>query len=476
MNDRYPPGPRDWLLGIPQVFEVRRDLLGWYGGLQKRYGDVVSTRLGPYHLYVLFHPDEIREVLVTNARSFHMTPRVRNIFAQWIGNGLLLSEGDFWARQKRLMRPAFSPARFSTYGDMMVGQTEQLLEGWDARTRPPGGLENEVGEAMTGLTLRIVAQTLFGVEKFENPDEFGHAVAILSEVALREIESLLHTPGWVPTAANRKKRSAIDLLDRTVRGFIRERRASGEDRGDLLSMLLLAVDEEDGSARMTDEQIRDECMTLLLAGHDTTAAGLTWVFYNLARHQQAQAALIEEVDRALGGRLPTFDDLPNLPYTAMVIKETLRLFPPAIGVFQREALADVEIGGYQIRRGSLVQSLSFFPQRDARWFSDPEQFKPERFAPGELENLPQFAYFPFGGGPRSCIGDRFASTEMALVVATMMQRLSVELAPDQGAPKLRVLVSTRPDGGLRLVWKRRFSTRPATARSPVTSTVSEQHI
>ena len=315
--------------------------------------------------------------------------------------------------------------------------------------------ELDVGEAMTGLTLRIVAQTLFGIEKFDNTDEVGRAVTVVSAVALREMETLLHVPTWVPTAANREKRCAIDLLDRTVRSFIRDRRASGEDRGDLMSILLLAVDSEGDNARMTDEQVRDECMTLLLAGHDTTAAGLTWVFYNLARHERVQATLVDELDRVLGGRPPTFDDLPNLPYTAMVIKETLRLFPPAIGVFQRQALEDVQAGGYDVPRGSIVQVLSLFPQRDARWFGDPLQFRPERFAPGQLDDLPQFAYFPFGGGPRSCIGDRFASTEMALVVATMMQRLSMELAPGQGEPKLRVLMSMRPEGGLRVRWRQR---------------------
>jgi cytochrome P450 len=244
-------------------------------------------------------------------------------------------------------------------------------------------------------------------------------------------------------------------LDETVRRFIRERRASGEDKGDLLSMLLLAVDEEGDGGRFTDEQARDQCMTLLIAGHDTTAAGLTWLFYCLARHPQAAARVHQELDVVLGGREPTANDLPRLSYTERVVKETLRLYPPAIAVFTRQAFSDVEIAGYTLPRNSLVQLISYVCQRDPRWFPEPERFEPDRFLSERQRTLPQFAYFPFGGGPRVCIGNTFATMEMTLVAATLLQHLNVEPAAGQQEAQPAALMSLRPKGEVRLRWSRR---------------------
>jgi cytochrome P450 len=313
----------------------------------------------------------------------------------------------------------------------------------------------EIGQEMTDLTLEIIAKTMFDAEISAEASDLGRAVAILSEIAVKEMESPLTVPDWLPLAEKRRKRWAMERLDATVRRFVSERRASGADKGDLLSMLLLAVDEEGDGGRLTDEQARDQAMTLLIAGHDTTAAGLTWLFYCLAREPQAAARVHQELDAVLGGRAPTGDDLPRLSYTERVVKETLRLYPPAIAVFMRQALADVEIAGYTLARNSLVQVFPYICQRDPRWFPKPETFDPDRFLPERQQTLPPFAYFPFGGGPRVCIGKGFAMMEMTLVAATLLQHLKVELAGGQEEAQPVALMSLRPRGGVRLRWTRR---------------------
>jgi cytochrome P450 len=435
--------------------KLRRDMLSYYDWLHREYGDMVCMRLGPYRYYVAYHPDQVKELLVTKAKSFHMSPTVRRVIAQWDGNGLITSEGDFWLRQRRLMQPAFSARRFNGYAQMMTDEVQRVADRWAQQIETNGVLEVDVDRAMTDLTLSIVSRTLFGADLELNTAEIGRAVAVLSETAVREMQAPVHTPDWLPTTAKRKKRWASRLLDETVRGFIRHRRASGEDRGDLLSMLLLAVDHEGGSGGMTDEQARDECMTLFLAGHDTSAAGLTWTFYNLAKHPAVAKRLQDEVDTVLGGRTPGYDDLPDLPFTEMVVKEAVRLYPPAIGVFLREALEEVVIGGYPLRKGDLIQVISYVIHRDPRWFPDPLRFDPERFSPDRVEEIPQFAYFPFGGGPRVCIGSHFAMMEMRLVAAMLLQRFDVRLADHQGEVQLLPQMSLRPRGGLRLTFSRR---------------------
>jgi cytochrome P450 len=308
---------------------------------------------------------------------------------------------------------------------------------------------------MTDLTLEIIAKTMFDAEISAEASDLGRAVAILSEIAIKEMDSPWTFPDWLPLPNKRRKRWAMRRLDQTVRRFIDERRSSGLDKGDLLSMLLLAVDEEGDGGGFTDEQARDQSMTLLIAGHDTTAAGLTWLFYCLARHPRIATLVHQELDAVLGGREPEANDLAQLCYTERVVKETLRLYPPAIAVFMRQALADMEIAGYTLPRNGLVQIYPYICQHDARWFPEPENFDPDRFLPELQRALPPFAYFPFGGGPRVCIGYSFAMMEMVLVAATLLQRLKVELAPGQGEAQPLVSMSLRPKGDVRLRWTRR---------------------
>jgi cytochrome P450 len=434
---------------------MKQDLLGYYIELHRRHGDVVYLRLGPYRSYVFFHPDAVREVLVARAKQFRRFPRPMEVLAQWNGNSVLISEGDEWLRQRRLVQPAFHPRRFERYASCMIDRCRHRLDGWLKTIQGAGSIETEIGKEMTDLTLEIIARTMFDAEITAEAADLGRAVAILSEIAVKEMQSPWILPDWLPLPEKRRKRWAMQRLDATVRRFIRERRASGTDQGDLLSMLLLAVDEEGDGGSFTDEQARDQSMTLLIAGHDTTAAGLTWLFYCLARHPQALALVHQELDTVLGNREPTANDLPRLSYTERVVKETLRLYPPAIGVFVRQALADVEIAGYTLPRNSLVQVFPYICQHDPRWFPQPETFDPDRFLPEQQGTLPPFAYFPFGGGPRVCIGNTFAMMEMVLVAATLLQPLHVELAPGQQEAQPVALMSLRPRGEVRLRWTRR---------------------
>lgn len=455
MPSRRPPGPSAALFGLREVLKVRRDMLAYYAGLHEAYGDAARVRFGPFVQHVFFHPDQIKEVLLTKADCFEKIARARAVLSQWDGNGLVLSEGEFWRRQRRLMQPAFHHDRVARMAGDMVSITSELRDEWAARcARDGGGCDVEVNDAMTALTLNIASKTLFGADVSEHTARLGEAVATLSEEAVRELQEPLTLPRWFPAARVRRKWGAIELIDRTTRDIIAERRASGEDRGDLLSMLLHAVDEEGDGRGMSDEQARDEVVTLFLAGHDTSAAALTWVFYHLAREPEARARVERELD-ALGGAAPTLADLRRLPFLEMVVKETLRLNPPAFGLFPRQATEEVEIGGRRVRRGEQVQLITYVTQRDPRWFPDPERFDPERFASGRVEAIPPHAYFPFGAGPRVCIGRQFALVEVQLVVATLLQHLSVRALPGAADARPHARLSLRPEGGLRLRWTAR---------------------
>jgi cytochrome P450 len=450
MPTRKPPGPSCWWdLGYFKVRRVRRDPLAFYTRMRNTYGDIVYMRLGPFRDYTVFHPDLVKEVLVTKARQFHKMEWQRRVFAQWNGNSILLSEGDSWLRQRRLVQPAFHPRRFQRYGQDMVACTKRLAREWQHATQQ-GGCEIDVVKAMTDLTINIICKTMFDADVAGAARQLGEAVAALNDVAMYEMMHPIRLPRWIPTPYQRRKRWAMSVLDSSVRSFIRERRVTGADHGDLLSMLLLAVDEEGDGGGMSDEQVRDEAMTLLLAGHDTTAAGLSWLWYVLARHPEVEARVLEELEEVLDSRPPTVADVPKLCYTERVIKETLRMYPPAIGTFARQAVEDVEIGGYALRKGAVVRTLSYFLHHDRRWFPDPEKFDPERFAPGRVEEIPQYAYFPFGCGPRVCIGNTFAMAEIALILATLLPRFQLRPAHRQVEPELSVMLSLRPKGGLHM--------------------------
>jgi cytochrome P450 len=419
-------------------------MLAFIAEMGRDYGDISHVRMGPLHAYFVNSPPLIRELLVSKHKHFCRPKWMTRPLSKIDGNGLVLSDGPFWLRQRRLVAPAFSSRRFDGYAEVTVRRTQEMLAGWT------NGADCEMADAMTHLTLDIIASTLFGADLGDRAASLGQAVRTFSESFVQDAGNPFGVPDWVPTARNRRKRQAIDTVDQLVRGIIRQRRASGEDRGDLLSMLLLAVDEDDDGRGMTDEQVRDEAVTLFNAGHDSTAAGLTWIWYLVAKHADVQARLVEEIDRVLAGRAPSYADLPQLPYTEMAVKEALRLYPPTWILLPREVIEPLELGGYTIGRGSWIYASPWVTQRDPRYFPEPLKFDPERFAPERVDSIPPFAYFPFGGGPRVCIGNAFATMEMILILASVLQKFRVELAAGQGDAEPEALIAIRPRGGLRI--------------------------
>ncbi|REK19120.1 MAG: cytochrome P450 [Planctomycetota bacterium] len=439
-----PRGPKDALLGLGLAREFRARPLQLATHLARTYGDLVYFRMGPLRAYLVNEPELIHEVLSTRHKHFRRPEFVAGPLRAIDGNGLVLSEGDYWRRQRRLVQPAFATGRFEAYAQVTVEYTRRMLDGWQS------GQSIDAAEAMTRLTLEIIAKTLFGVEVEGQTERLGEAVRIVSETVVREAGYPWHLPDWLPLASKRRKRWAIRTLDDMAWRVLRQRRASGGDRGDLLSMLLLAVDNDGDGRGMTDQQARDEAITLFNAGHDSTAAALAWTWYLVARHPEIEARLIDEADAVLSGRAATYGDVARLPYAEMVVKESMRLYPPTWMLFPREVVSSVELGGYTIPPRAWIYIFPWVTHRDARFFPDPDAFDPERFAPTRIDEIPPFAYIPFGGGPRACIGAGFATMEMVLILATVLQRFRLRLAADQGVVEPEPLISIRPKGGLRV--------------------------
>jgi cytochrome P450 len=433
------PGPRGgFFFGAARDF--RRDQLGFYAACAREYGDMVETRMGPFRIVLVYHPDTIEELLVARHRDFVKSPGVR-LLRPLLGEGLLLSEGDTWLRQRRLMQPAFHRQRVAGYGDVMVRFTERHASGWK-----PGDTV-DVHAEMMALTQAIVAKTLFDADVSGDAVDAIQAAKVLAESFGARLRSFRLLPSWLPTPMNVRSRRAIRRLDAVVHRIIAARRASGEDRGDLLSMLIHAQDADDGS-RMTPLQLRDEVMTIFMAGHETTAVALSWTWYLLAQHPDVDARLAGELADVLDGRSATAADLPRLPYAEHVVTEAMRLYPPAYGL-GRQAVRDTHLGGQPIGKHDIVIVPTWVVQRDPRWFEEPAAFRPERWAGDRAQRLPRFAYFPFGGGPRQCIGNGFALMEAVLILITLARRVRLSLVPGQEV-RATPYVTLRPEPGIRV--------------------------
>jgi cytochrome P450 len=418
-SNALPPGPKGTFLG-GSLSEFSHHRLDFFLRVAKDYGDIASFRLGPRRMFLASHPDLVEQVLVTDAKHYikHFGAR---LYKPVLGNGLVTSEGDFWLRQRRLAQPAFLKNRVLTYAPMMIELTHAMLARWRS------GLHVYINDEFSALTSAIALKTLFGLDDPGHREEFVDSLRTAFNLLSMRFRSLVTLPLWVPTPRNRRTNRAIAHLYRVVDGFVAQGRLRKEPGDDLLSRLVAARD-EDGSG-MTDKQLREEAMTLYLAGHETTSLTLTWTWYLLATHPDAEAKLVEEWQRVLGGRSPTPDDLHNLPYTDAVISEAMRVYPP-VYLIGREATRDLELGGYRVRKGTTVFMSQWVSHRDPRYFPDPEAFRPERWLDGLAKRIPKYAYYPFGGGPRVCIGNTFALMEGAILLATVGQRYRFTLDPD----------------------------------------------
>ncbi len=451
MKTPRPPGPRDRFFGLRLLRQMEQDFLGFWHAAQRTYGDTVYVRLAYFDNYAFMHPEQIREVLVDKARSFIRYERHMQVLSQVHGKSVLTTEGEVWQKQRRMLQPAFSPKRFAHYAQRMVDAITDIVPTISDDGSTPVDFEH----AMNMLTMDVILRTMFGGKVGEDTTDIERAVHVLSQVGYEEMFRQVTLPDWLPLPGKAEKRKAIQLLDRLIWSHIHARRAEPEIGEDLLGMLLTAVDAEGDGAMLTDREVRDQLMTIFLAGHETTASGLAWAGWILAAHPEVAERAREEVDRVLAGRVPTFADLAHLPYLGMVIKEVLRLYSPAVGVFMRRAVEDVQIGEWLVPKGALVTLLSTVPHLDSRWFSNPEKFDPSRFETEAAKQVPRGAYFPFGTGPRVCIGSSFALMEMTLILAMLLQRYTLRPAPGQTKPGMRVQVTLRPEGGVRLVLAKR---------------------
>jgi cytochrome P450 len=439
-----PPGPK---LSLFQraAYWPGRDMLAFIMSLARTYGDLVTYRIGGETIFLVSDPADIKDILVTQNRNFTKSRGLERT-KKLLGNGLLTSEGAEHLRQRRLMQPAFHRERIAGYGETMVTYADRARSSWKE------GESRDIAQEMMRLTLSIAGKTLFDVDIEKQAEEVGDAMndvmASFWTTMLPFSEFLERT---IPKL--RRAKAARARLDRIIYGMIAERRASGRDHGDLLSMLLNAQDEETGGSRMTDTQVRDEAMTILLAGHETTANALTWTWYLLSQAPDVETKLHAEVDRVLQGRLPGVSDLAALPFVEKVVTEAMRLYPPA-WIIGRRAIAEFPIDGYVAPPRTIMIMSPYIVHHDPRYFPEPDRFHPDRWTPEFKAALPQFAYFPFGGGPRRCIGESFAWMELILVVATIAERWKLSLVP--GHPvEPQPVVTLRTKHGMRMTLEKR---------------------
>lgn len=413
-----PPGPKGtWIGGSMRRFFERR--LEFFVDVAREYGDISSFRFGPQRIFLITNPDLIEQVLVTDAKHYvkHLGARA---YKPVLGNGLVTSEGDFWLRQRRLSQPAFLKQRVQSYAPLMAALTDRMLANW----KP--GTDVNIHFEFSSLTSAIALKTLFDLDDAGDRARFTETLKLAFELMSVRLRSLFKWPLWVPSPSNRRLRRAVKKLVAVVDGFIATGKARKEPGNDLLSRLLAARD-EDGT-RMSDDQLRDEMMTLYLAGHETTALTLTWSWYLISQHPEVEETLVAEWNRVLGGRTPTPEDLTKLPYTDAVIAEAMRVYPP-VYLIGREATRELELGGYRVKKGYTIFMSQWVNHRDPRYFPDPEKFFPERWEDGLAKRIPKYAYYPFGGGPRVCIGNTFAMMEAAMILAAVGQKYRFTVMP-----------------------------------------------
>lgn len=437
-----PPGPGRYI-PYGDLQAIRRSPLGALARLAQRYGDVLKYPVGFWTIYVVSDPAGVRHVLQENSRNYSKATFQYSLLGLVAGQGLLSSDGAFWLRQRRLIQPAFHRDRLTRLATLTTDATAAMLDRWDGIAARGDALDID-GEMMR-LALEIVGMALFSTDLANDSGALSRAaLATLDHIAHRA-RSPLAFPPKVPTPRNRAFMTALRTLDRAIFDLIARRRRHPDEADDLLSMLMLARDAETG-AGMSDKQLRDEIITFLIAGHETVASLLVWTWYALSLHPAVERKLHDELTTALGHRPPAMDDLPHLPYTRMVVDETLRLYPPS-WISTRRAIECDTIGGYRIPANALIVMSPYVTHRRANEWPNPEGFDPERFTPEENAARPRFAYFPFGGGPHLCIGQSFALVEAQLIIASIAQRYRLALTPGQQI-EVAPLVTLRPKRGM----------------------------
>jgi cytochrome P450 len=451
--ERRPPGPR----GLPvlgMLLAIRRNPTAVFMDAARRFGEVAYLKIGPRRGYLLTNPADVRHVLQDNAANYRKSPLYDKL-RQSLGNGLLTSEGAFWLRQRRIAQPAFHRQRMAALAGVMTDAVGEIAEDWQGIAS--AGQPVDIGDEMMRLTRTVVLRTLLGADLGPFTNQIDGAWKVMNEHIGDSFWSLGLTDGW-PTPRNRRFQAARAVLRGAVEHAIRQRRDQPAEGHDLLSMLMEARDEDTGES-MTDDQLRVEVTTFLLAGQETTSLALTWTFYLLSQHPAVRERLEAELDAVLGGRPPAYEDLPNLPFTRQVIDESMRLYPPAWG-FSRQALADDELGGYRLPRGWLAFLMPYVLHRLPAYWPDPDRFDPDRFTPARTAERPKFAYLPFGAGPRQCIGNHFALLEAHLSVATLAQAYRLRLVPGHPVEPWP-LITLRPRFGMPMTIERRGVPAPA---------------
>lgn len=447
------PGWTTWMTRL-WPWRIKFDSLGYIHNAARQFGGLFAIWVGNRPTYVVTDPELAHDILVRRANEFHKAELLRHAVQPLIGNGLLISEDDFWKRQRKLAQPAFHHQRIEAYGATMVDYTAQMLARWHA------GESRDIAQEMMGLALAIVNKTLFNMDLHADSERIGALMLTALEAANDRING--YEPIWERLTQRQARREAAALAElfAIVDAIIAGHRRQEQDTGDLLSMLLAARDENGDP--MSEKQLHDEVTTLFIAGHETTANALAWAFYLLAQNPAADERLQRELS-LLDGQLPTVKDLSRLPYTEMVIKEAMRLYPPAGGV-TRQPIHDIELGGRRIARGSDIAISTYAMHRNPDLFADPEHFDPERFSAENEPKLPKYAYLPFGGGPRICIGNSFAMLEARLIMATVLQRYKLSLLPGQTV-RAEQIFTIRPRGGIKMVVEARLVQTPAEPQS-----------
>ncbi|MDE5413236.1 cytochrome P450 [Alkalihalobacterium chitinilyticum] len=435
-------GPRgSWLSG--NLKEFQKDPLLFLTQLSNVYGDVAKFRFGPFQkVYHVSNPDLIKEILVSKQKNF-IKSKDLNVLKDVVGEGLLTSEKEMHLKQRRLIQPAFKKTHITQYAQDMIDVTANYISDWE------DGREYLMSKEMMNVTLGIITKTMFSMDFKEGSEAIGQPIETYMKLAVKRMRAIVRLPLWLPTKNNKSYKKSIHILEQTLTNIIEDRRKSDERNEDLLGMLMKARSEVDG-LRMSNQQLMDELMTIFLAGHETTANALTWTLFLISQHPIVMKKLNEEINEVIGDRNIQPDDFSKLTYTQNVFWESLRLFPPAY-VIGRQVDSDVEIGDYVFKKGEMILISPYVVHRSPLYFEDPTSFIPERFEKDLLKTLPSFAFFPFGGGPRVCIGNHFAVMEAVLVLVSIFQRYHLTLAPDHHDVKPQPLITLRPKQGIRMI-------------------------